>query len=37
MSEKFDRRKFLKMAGYGLAGAFLASCAPQATSTPEVV
>jgi peptide/nickel transport system substrate-binding protein len=36
MSQKFDRRKFLKVAGVGMAG-LAAACAPQATPTPEIV
>jgi peptide/nickel transport system substrate-binding protein len=37
MSQSFNRRKFLQMSAYGTAGLILASCAPAATSTPQVI
>lgn len=36
MSTMINRRKFLKMAGTGIAGAVLVACAPAATQAPQV-
>jgi ABC-type glycerol-3-phosphate transport system substrate-binding protein len=35
-SKKMSRREFLKLAGIGMGGVVLASCAPQATEAPVV-
>ncbi len=35
-NKNLNRRKFLQLAGMGIAGATLAACAPAATAVPEV-
>ncbi len=37
MSKKINRRKFLEMSAAGVAGLAIASCAPAATPTPQVI
>ena len=37
MTKKINRRKFLGMTAAGAAGLAVASCAPAATPTPQII